>query len=172
MPEFQRFEFDGLVIEPCRRGHLKETFDLYSDLHNGTDLSWRNRWLLHLVGNKLCYVIKSGNEIVGLGLYYFNRKDIEENAIHEGYTGLKKGYRGKGIGTTARKNALYHFSQIKSIMKASSRVDLDNKASYRGNTKLGFEVREKYFDTTSNKERVYMTCDLKEYKKKLKNNNL
>ncbi len=171
MPEFRRFEFDDLVIEPCRREYLKETFDLYKDLHNGTDLSWRNRWLLYLVGNKLCYVIKSGNEIVGLGLYYFNKKDVEEGTIHVGYTGLKEDYRGKGIGTTARKNALYHFSSIKNIIGASSRVDLDNEASYRGNVKLGFEVKERYFDVTSNKERVYLVCDLKTYKETLKEYN-
>jgi len=80
------------------------------------------------------------------------------------YTGLKKNYRGKGIGTMARKNALYHFSQVKSIMGVSSRVSLDNEASYRGNVKLGFEVIEEYFDTTLNKERAYLVCDLKGYK--------
>lgn len=168
MPEFQKFEFDKLTIEPCRNEYLEETFSLYKDLHNGTDLSRRNKLLLYLVGNKFCYIVKSGNKIVGLGLYYFNKKDIKENTIHEGYIGLKKEYRGKGIGTAARKNALYHFSEVKSIMGVSSRVDLDNEASYWGNVKLGFEIKEKYFDTSLNKVRVYLVCDLKEYRRRRK----
>ncbi len=168
MPEFQRIEFDKLTIEPCRKEYLEEIFSLYKDLHDGTDLSRRNKLLLHLTGHNFCYIVRSGNEIVGLGLYYFNKKDIKENTIHVGYTGLKKEYRGKGIGTIARKNALYHFSQVKSIMGVSSRVDLDNEASYRGNVKLGFKVKEQYLDTDSNKDRVYLVCDLKEYKRTLK----
>lgn len=167
MPEFQKVEFDNLTIEPCRKEYLEEIFSLYKNLHNEKDLAKRNKLLLRLAGNKFCYVVKSGNEIVGLGLYYFNKKDIMENTIHEGYTGFKKEYRGKGIGTIARKNALYHFSKVKSIMGVSSRIDLDNEASYRGNIKLGFEVRDKYFDTSLNKERVYLVCDLKEYKRTL-----
>lgn len=168
MPEFQKFEFDELVIESCRSEYLEEVFHLYKDLHNGKDLSRRNKLLLRLAGNKFCYVVRSGSEIVGIGLYYFNKKDVRENTIHEGYTGLKKEYRGKGVGTIARKNALYHFSQVKSIMGVSSRISLDNEASYRGNVKLGFEVVEKYFDTGLKKERAYLICDLKKYKQTLK----
>ena len=168
MPEFQKFEFDELAIESCKSEYLEEVFDLYKNLHNGKDLSKRNKLLLRLAGNKFCYVVKSNSEVVGLGLYYFNQKDIRENTIHVGYTGLKKDYRGKGVGTVARKNALYHFSQVKSITGISSRVDIDNEASYRRNIKLGFEVREQYFDVDSKKERVYLVCDLKEYKRTLK----
>jgi len=165
IPEFQKFEYDNFTIEPCRSEDLEETFCLYKDLHNGKDLPKQNKLLLHLAGNKFCYIIKSENKIIGLGLYYFNKKDIKENTIHEGYIGLKKEYRGKGIGTIARKNALYHFSRVKRITGVSSRVNLDNEASYRGNIKLGFEIKEKYFDTGSSKERVYLVCDLKGYKR-------
>ena len=35
MPEFQKFEFDELVIESCRSEYLEEVFHLYKDLHNG-----------------------------------------------------------------------------------------------------------------------------------------
>ncbi len=165
MPEFQKIEYENFTIEPCKSEYLEETFSLYKDLHNGKELSKWKKLLLHLTGSKFCYIIKSENKIIGLGLYYFNKKDIKEKTIHEGYIGLKKEYRGKGIGTIARQNALYHFSQMKRITGVSSRVSLDNEASYRGNIKLGFEVKEEYFDTDLSKERVYMVCDLKGYKR-------
>ena len=87
LPEFQKIEFDNLTIGPCKKEYLEETFSLYKDLHNGTDISGKNKLLLRLVGNKFCYIVKAEKEIVGLGLYYFNKKDIKENTIHEGYTG-------------------------------------------------------------------------------------
>ena len=113
MPEFQKFEFDELVIESCRSEYLEEVFHLYKDLHNEKDLSRRNKLLLRLAGNKFCYVVRSGSEIVGIGLYYFNKKDVRENTIHEGYTGLKKEYRGKGVGTIAQKMHSIIFRKLK-----------------------------------------------------------
>jgi RimJ/RimL family protein N-acetyltransferase len=121
--------------------------------------------LLRFAGSKFCYILVSEKgEVFGLELYYFNKRDIIEKTIHQGYTGFKAGYRGMGIGTKARRYALQHFAKIDVLRGVSSRVSLDNIPSLKGNIKLGFEIKEKYWDENEQKERVYLVCDLDKYR--------
>ena len=142
MPKFEEVEIENYKIGPLKRENLYETLELYKKLHDGKGLSLEKRLLLRFAGSKFCYILISDKgEIFGLGLYYFNKKDIIEKSIHEGYIGLKKEFRGRGIGTTSRRNALEHFSKIGFLNGVSSRVSIDNVPSLKGNVKLGFEVK-------------------------------
>jgi len=109
-------------------------------------------------------LVSEKGEVFGLGLYYFNKKDILEKTIHEGYVGLKAGYRGMGIGTKARRYALQHFAQFRFLNGVSSRVSLNNLPSLKGNIKLGFEIKERYWDEKMKEERVYLVCSLDKYR--------
>jgi len=109
-------------------------------------------------------VKSSDGRIIGMGLYYFNKRDIIERTIHEGYTGLKTDYRGLGIGTQARRCALEHFAKFRFLNGVSSKVSLDNLPSLKSNIKLGFEVKEQYWDDNMKKERVYLVCSLDRYR--------
>jgi len=165
MSKFGEVEFENYKIEPLKRRNLQETLELYKQLHDGTGLSLEKRLLLRFAGSKFCYILVSEKgEIFGLELYYFNKRDIIEKTIHQGYTGFKAGYRGMGIGTKARRYALQHFAKIDFLRGVSSRVSLDNIPSLRGNIKLGFEIKEKYWDDNEQKERVYLVCDLDKYR--------
>lgn len=170
MSKFGEVEFENYKIEPLKRRNLQETLELYKQLHDGTGLSLEKRLLLRFAGSKFCYILVSEKgEIFGLGLYYFNKRDIIEKTIHIGYTGLKKEYRGMGIGAVAFRNALRHFAKIDVLRGISSRVSLDNIPSLKGNIKVGkvrhlFEIKEKYWDENEQKERVYLVCDLDKYR--------
>lgn len=169
MSKFGEVEIENYKIEPLKRRNLQETLELYKQLHDGTGLSLEKRLLLRFAGSKFCYILLSEkDEIFGLGLYYFNKRDIIEKTIHEGYIGMKKEYRGMGIGTVARRNALQYFAKIDFLRGVSSRVSLDNIPSLRGNIKLGFEIKEKYWDENEQKERVYLVCDLDKYRVNIK----
>jgi len=163
---FKNAEFDNYALGPLKKKDVPKILDLYKEFNEGNELSLEKRLLLKFLGNKFCYILCSkSDEIFGFGLYYFNKKDINEKTIHEGYIGIKKEFRSKGIGTNARRTALEHFSRIPSLNGVSSRVSLDNIASLKGNIKLGFEIKEKYWDENENKERVYLVCDLDKYRK-------
>lgn len=166
MSKFGEVEFENYKIEPLKRRNLQETLELYKQLHDGTGLSLEKRLLLRFAGSKFCYILVSEKgEIFGLGLYYFNKRDIIEKTIHVGYTGMKKEFRGMGIGTVAFRNALQHFAKIDVLRGVSSRVSLDNIPSLIGKSKGNiFEIKEKYWDENEQKERVYLVCDLDKYR--------
>lgn len=164
MPKFGEVKIENYKIEPLKRRNLQETLELYKQLHDGTGLSLEKRLLLRFAGSKFCYIlISEKDDIFGLGLYYFNKRDIIEKTIHVGYTGMKKEFRGRGIGIVAFRNALQHFAKIDVLRGVSSRVSLDNIPSSKGNIKLG-EIKEKYWDENEQKERVYLVCDLDKYR--------
>jgi len=165
MRPFEELEFDTFTMEPLRRKNVNVIFEVYKQLNDGNELSLEKRLLLWIIGKKFCYVLRSKDgTIFGMGLYYFNKRDIIEKTIHEGYVGLKTRYRGLGIGTQARKCALEHFAKFHFLNGVSSRVSLDNLPSLKGNIKLGFEVKEQYWDDNMKNERVYLVCSLDRYR--------
>lgn len=165
LSKFEKIELENYKIEPLKRKNLKETLKLYKNLNDGKRLSLDRRLMLTFAGSKFCYILVSEKgEVFGLGLYYFNKKDILEKTIHEGYVGLKAGYRGMGIGTKARRYALQHFAQFRFLNGVSSRVSLNNLPSLKGNIKLGFEIKEQYWDEKMKEERVYLVCSLDKYR--------
>jgi len=165
LDKFEVVDLGGFTMGPLNRKYFKEVIELYADLHDGKSLDRTKSLLLKLAGTKFCYIVKSSDcRIIGMGLYYFNKRDIVQRTIHQGYTGLKEEYRGMGIGTRARKKALEHFAKSEFLTGVSSRVDIDNLPSLKGNVKLGFEIKEKYWDQDLKKERVYLVCELRRYR--------
>lgn len=126
------------------------------------------RWVLYATGRRLSFALidDSRNEVVGLGLYYFNARDLRDGTVHVGFTGIAPYLRGRGIGTKLRRHALRHFARTSFIRGVSSRVSLNNPASLVSNINLGFKERERYFDPILEVERVYLVCDLAPYRSK------
>jgi len=141
--KFEVVDLGVFTMGPLNMKYFKEVIELYADLHDGKPLDRTKSLLLKLVGTKFCYIVKSSDgRIIGMGLYYFNKRDIVQRTIHVGYTGLKEKYRGIGIGTKTRQKALEHFAKSEFLTGVSSRVDIDNLPSLKGNVKLGFEIKE------------------------------
>ncbi len=165
MDDFETIESEHYVMEPLKRKDIMEVFKLFKKLNNGLELSLDRKILLMFSSTKFCYILRSQDgEIFGMGLYYFNKRDVKEKTIHEGYIGLTEKFRGIGIGTEARKNALKHFAKFKFLKGVSSRITLDNTPSLKGNINLGFEIKEKYWDKKEGKERTYLVCNLDIYR--------
>ncbi|UYO99168.1 GNAT family N-acetyltransferase [Oceanotoga sp. DSM 15011] len=144
LSKFKIFNFENYCIKPLDKNNFWKILTLYQDNNLGLRLNLDKKILYKFLGKKYCYIIidKRNNTFVGMGMYYFNRKDIKEKTIHEGYIGLKKEYREKGLGTISRKYALEHFSKLKFLKGVSSRVSLDNIPSLKGNLKLGFKIEK------------------------------
>ncbi|WP_006749160.1 GNAT family N-acetyltransferase [Thioalkalivibrio paradoxus] len=131
--------------------------DFYRSLHQGGSIGWARRLVYTLLADRLCVacVNEETAELCGVGFYYFNRRDIDEGTVHEGFSGVKESFRGKGLGTLLRKTAIEHFGRS-GIMGVSSRVSADNQPSLRSNLKLGFKIVEVYYDKGLEKERYYL----------------
>jgi len=165
LQEFEKADFDNFEVEPLKRKNLKKVLELYKEFCEGKSLTMERYLLLRFAGSKYCYILRSKEgEVFGMGIFYFNKRDLKERTIHEGYIGLKIEYRGIGIGTLARQYAIKHFAKTGYLKGISSRISLDNVASLKGNMKLGFEIKEKYWDKEENKERAYLECDLSQYR--------
>lgn len=157
---------EEVAFVPCTADLSAAVENLYSEFHPGKKLGHAKRCLLKLAGKRLCLVVldRQSGESVGFSLFYFNRRDVEEATVHEGFTGILPKYQGRGIGSAQRRHALEHFARRPSIKGVSSRVSLNNLPSLRGNLNLGFREKERYFDADMGEERVYLICDLARYR--------
>jgi len=153
----------GYGIGGIRRTDVNDALSLYRKLQNGLPLSLPKRFLYFFFGPRLIFAARSGyrQKLSGVGLYYFTQKDIKENTIHQGFTGVSENLRGKGLGTAIRKTALIHFSRS-GLSGVSSRVSASNIASIKSNQNLGFKVQDVYFDNEMKKKRYYMVCRFNE----------
>ena len=146
-------------IIPCIGQSLQTVEAVYSMLSDDMALSKRNRMLFMVCGRKLVFVLydKVAEKIIGVEFYYFNKRDINENTIHQGFRGILPEYQGKGLGTALTQYAYDIFSKT-SLKGMSTRVSCNNLSSLISNKKIGFEPVEKYFDSSMNEERYYMIC--------------
>lgn len=160
-------------VLPCAQELVPNVVHLSTVLLYSAKINIVNKILLKIAGTKLCFVLqdRTTGQSIGYSLYYFNKKDIDENTIHEAYVGMIPEYRGNGTGTIFRKAILEHFAQRTDLYGTSSRVSLSNKASLMSNLKNGYTIKERYFDKYMNEERVYMVCDLHQYRGKEKEDN-
>lgn len=158
----------GLRIMGCEPQWVRGAINLYREINGDQTLGLFKRWVLYATGRRLSFALidDSRNEVVGLGLYYFNARDLRDGTVHEGFTGIAPYLRGRGIGTKLRRHALRHFARTSFIRGVSSRVSLNNPASLVSNINLGFKERERYFDPILEVERVYLVCDLAPYRSK------
>lgn len=146
-------------IIPCKGEALRIIGSIYSKLSEGDMLSLRNRLLFFFCGGKLVFVLydKSSRKVIGTEFYYFNKRDIRESTIHQGFRGVLPEFQGKGLGTALTQYAYDVFSKT-SLQGMSTRVSCNNMPSLISNQKIGFEPVEKYFDAEMNEDRYYMVC--------------
>jgi RimJ/RimL family protein N-acetyltransferase len=138
---------------------LKEALYIYSFYNNKNKIDISYYILYFFFSKRLVFIAKDifMNKIIGVELYYFNRSDIEENTIHQGFRGILPVWQGKGMGTSLTNHAINHFKSSR-LDGISSRVSLNNLASLRSNMKLGFRPIEEYFDKNMNENRYYLIC--------------
>lgn len=174
LPEFQPVCLsDKYEVLSCSRELIPDIVRLAAVLPNSTKINIVIKTLLKLAGAKFCFVLKdrSIEKIIGYSLFFCNKKDIEENTIHEGYIGILPEYHGHGTGTAFRKAILKHFADCTDLYGTSSRVSLSNRASLMSNLKNGYAIKYRYFDKHMGEERVYMVCVLSLYRIKEKGEN-
>ncbi len=166
IPRIKNSRFGDVEFCLCTKDMITSVIQLNTVFHDGNSLALAKRFLIRVLGKRLCLVVKDQKtrKIVGYSLYYFNYRDIKESTVHEGDTGLLPEYRRRGIGTAQRLHALQHFARCPFIQGVSSRVSLNNLASLKSNLNLGFEEKERYYDQTMGEERVYLVCDLAPYR--------
>jgi ribosomal protein S18 acetylase RimI-like enzyme len=150
---------DNIDIGGVSHSYLKECFAIYSYFNNDKRLNAAKRMIYFFISRKTIFYAKNRTtgQIVGIELYYFNRKDILEKTVHQGFSGVLPEWQGQGIGTMLRSHALNHF-RANGFDGVSSRVSLNNLPSLKSNMKLGFKPVEKYFDQSMNEERYYLIC--------------
>ena len=161
---FSEERVDEFIISPLKHDKLAAAEKVYARINEGKPLSLTNRLLMRLLGSRLCAALYDPTgDLVGISLYYFNKRDVHENSIHEAFIGLIEKQRGKKLGTAMRRHALNHFAATP-IKAVSSRVSRDNVASLNSNLKLGFRPAEEYFDEKLGEHRYYLVCDLDRYR--------
>lgn len=149
----------SVILGPLYQNRMAEMEDLYARVTNGRNLGRAHRWLLQLVGPRLCLLASDNDsgQVVGLVLYYFNSRDGLGRTIHEGFTGVAREWRRRGIGTALRRTALAHYARS-GLTGVSSRVSVSNVASLKSNSRLGFVPIDRYFDPGMGEERYYLVC--------------
>lgn len=162
---FPTVQIGEFIFRGFAHSDAKQVNRIYKELNNGAHLSFLRGILFCLLGKHLMLLAshrtESENTIIGMNMYYFNPRDINENTIHEGFIGVIPEAAGQGIATQMRKIAKAHFASL-GIKGISTRISLNNVASLRSAEKLGSEPVEKYYDSHLNEERYYMVCKLGE----------
>lgn len=140
-----------------------EILNIFYQLNGESNLSWAKRALYRFFGDRMMIVATKADGaedlIVGVNMYYFNKRDAIEKTIHEGFIGVLPEFGGKGIAAIMRKKAKKHYLS-NGVNGISTRISLVNKYSLNSAVKLGFKPIEKYYDEHTNEERFYMVCEL------------
>lgn len=150
------FRYQGLTTE-----YFQDFEQLKKELSQNRGLSRVQKLLYQYASNKLVLIVidPQQNQLIGLNIFYFNKRDLKENSIHAGFIGVDPQYQGQKIASTMRKRIKHHFMQS-SLKGISSRISLNNEGSLRSALKVGFKPIEKYYDNTLNEERYYLVCSL------------
>lgn len=158
----EKQEADDLVF----RGYVDADFDsiseIYSNLNGASVFSGAQRYLYRRIGNGWLFVaekkcVHGTPRIVGMNMYYLNKRDIQENTVHEGFVGVLPEAAGRGVATKMREMAIQHFKSA-GFSGVSTRVSSNNMASIASAKKIGFKQVEEYIDPSLNELRYYMVC--------------
>lgn len=161
---FTKASAEECALGPVYSCDVDAVLNVYAKVNDSKHLSLKNLLLLRLLSSRICLALRNRDgAIVGISFYYFNARDRQENSVHEGFTGLLKPYRGRGLGTVVRRHALTHFAKSK-LNSVTSRVSLKNVASLKSNQNLGFETVDEYYDCALGERRCYLACDLNIYR--------
>lgn len=156
-----KVEEDGVLLF---RGYCssdeKEIADIYKKLNSGSIFSRLQRALYRRIGQRFMLVAEERDQfgyvkVVGINMYYLNKRDVFENTIHEGFIGILPRAGGKGVATKMRKIAIKNFKSA-GFLGISTRISLNNTASLMSAKKIGFQVVEEYKDKTTGEHRFYM----------------
>jgi RimJ/RimL family protein N-acetyltransferase len=162
--EIQPAEINGFFYRGMRRGDEQQLAAIYFKLNGRAKFSWSRRWLYRLLGSKLMLVATKhgpqGEIVIGMNMYYINKRDKEEGTVHEGFVGVLPAVQGLGIATALRQVAKHHFS-TNGFKGISTRISVDNLPSLKSAHQLAFRPIEEYYDEASNVPRYYMICDFK-----------
>lgn len=155
----QNSECAGLVFRGYSQSDVRGVARIYEEL-NGTVFSMSQRTLYRCIGNRCLFVVEQidvtgRSRIIAMNMYYLNRRDIQENTVHEGFIGVIPEFNGKGIATKMRRLAIEHFKAA-GLSGISTRISLDNVASLVSAQKLGFVPSEEYLDAVTGVKRYYM----------------
>lgn len=135
---------------------------IYQELNSGAVFSRLQRKLYMRIGRRCLFVVEcidvfGVSRIVAMNMYYFNRRDIRDDTVHEGFIGVLPEYSGRGIATEMRKMAVEHF-RASGFSGISTRITLDNTASLVSARKIGFQPVERYEEPSTGEQRYYMIC--------------
>lgn len=146
----------NIIIRPYYRSEINKITFIY-ETFNGKAIGFKLKILLALLGPKLSIVAleKKSGKLIGVIIFYFNRRDVKEHTIHEAFIGILPEWQGRGIGTLLRQQAINYF-KANGLKGISSRVSIFNHSSININKKLGYEIIESYYDHSLMESRVYM----------------
>lgn len=149
----------GIVYRGMEAGEYRQVMALYASLHEGRRPNWVMRTVCRLLGGKmtLVAVARHGGQarVVGMNMYYLNRRDIADGTIHEGFIGVSPDMTGRGVASELKRMAIHHF-EAQGFEGISARISLDNKASLASAEKLGFVPVERYHDPRMGADRQYL----------------
>lgn len=159
LPPARPVRQQGLCIRPASRREVAQAFEIYATLLAGTRPSTAVRAALRLLRNPcLLLALQETDEkqqLVGINFYYFNRRDITERTIHEGFIGVLPLHAGKGVATRMREVARTQFRRA-ALTGISTRIKQSNAASLSSALRTGFEIRERHPDVLSDDVDLYL----------------
>ena len=147
-------------LDCYRKGDLKTIRSIHRKCLN-SDITNSNRVLIQILGHKLCYLIRDNSQrVIACILFYFDKRDIQEETIHLSSIIVSEEKHGCGLGSLLVKYSIENLRGIKGLMGVSSRVSLNNKASLKVHTNSNFKIKEEYYDTELQEMRVYLVLKL------------
>lgn len=153
---------DGIIYRGVKRNEFTKAEVLYQSFHEGKGFSWDKKIIYRIFSEKMIVVAvceeNNSQKFVGINIYYFNRRDVLEGTIHEGFIGVLPNFGGRGIATNLGVLSKQHFS-TNGLKGLSSRVSLDNPASLQSRSKIGYKPVEKYYDSNLGVDRFYLVCE-------------
>lgn len=150
-----------LTFRGYEKADYSEVSAILYELNDGASFSGLRKQFYGWRGDR-CLVVAlrqdhdGSTAVIGINMYYFNRRDVVERTIHEAFIGVRLEESGKGVATLMRRLALGHFSRT-GLAGVSTRISEDNLASLNSAIRLRFVVVERYEDCASAKNRLYLT---------------
>lgn len=150
---FKKEEKEEITFKGLTKNNKKDFFLLYKELNNGSEIRGFRRLLINLFSEKCILAAYYGRELIGFDYFYFNQKDFQDSTIHEGFVGVKKSYRKKGIANNFRSISTKHFASYH--LGVSTRISTNNIPSINSAFKNGFKIKETYIEDNG-EERNYL----------------
>ncbi len=160
--DFKSEYVDELLFRGYSALDEKAITEMYRQLNDGAIFSQIQRILYSYIGRRCLLVAEQkdavgASKIVGMNMYYLNKRDVQENTIHEGFIGVVPEAGGQGIATKMRQIAIRHFKAA-GFSGISTRISLNNTASLVSAKKIGFQPVEEYQEPSTGEQRYYMVC--------------